>query len=528
MSSRNHLPQFTRKTPTFDQKVKQVVDTVGVQPRGVPSVDLTTRVAALEGTVSSGGTGPVAASRITGTISIANLPPTALERLVIVADDAARLALTAGTVQNGDTVKVTTSGKMWFVVNDALLGTGSAASAFEEYTVGTAASVPWAGITGKPSAFPPEAHTQDWSTITGRPSTFPPSAHTHAMSDITGLGSGLASLTADQTFTAENRFFYTGANTDKVWLSRVDSGPPELFNAWSYRSPLAVSMRSDVDVSTKSGNTDDGIAKFYYEVHGSTPAVWNGDNTAVAATGGIWPGVQIDMHKYKNSSAHCITASGVLHECDPNNGYPGYNEAGLYQGSMFNAGSYYGLLEGIGLQIYDTHDPLGEGLVAYRANARATAMTGMVLNLHKYSSTFDPGKYNTNGIIINSVGDYAIHRGINLSGGMYIGVDFREGNYLTSAVLMKEDQSIYWSYSGGGNKDMSIRMSPSGALQVRSHGFHADASLKVQDYYGVTKFQVAIMSSDPVYMMFDGALKQVRQGNPDSAGTGCRILYVPN
>src|SRR5699024_5215396 len=55
------------------------------------------------------------AAKLTGTIDIARLPATVVERLSVVANDAARLALTSAEVQNGDSVKVTETGKMYFV-----------------------------------------------------------------------------------------------------------------------------------------------------------------------------------------------------------------------------------------------------------------------------------------------------------------------------------------------------------------------------------------------------------------------------
>lgn len=92
--------------------------------------------------------GKVNASTINGTISVDNLPQGALERLVIVSSDAARYALRSTQVQVGDTVKVTATGKMYYVKDDTKL---ASALGYEEYTVGTAASVPWSGVTGKPS-----------------------------------------------------------------------------------------------------------------------------------------------------------------------------------------------------------------------------------------------------------------------------------------------------------------------------------------------------------------------------------------
>ncbi|KAA0573371.1 hypothetical protein [Azospirillum sp. Sh1] len=101
-----------------------------------PSVSMGTTVAS------------VPASAITGTISLSNLPAGALERLVVVANQAARYALTTATVQLGDTVKESDTGRMFYLKNEASIGS---AAGWEEYSVGSAASVPWTGITGRPT-----------------------------------------------------------------------------------------------------------------------------------------------------------------------------------------------------------------------------------------------------------------------------------------------------------------------------------------------------------------------------------------
>lgn len=98
-----------------------------------------------------------AAAKITGIINIENLPAAVQERLSIVTDNAALLALTEKEVQNGDSVKVTKFKAtdedtehmaLFFVKDSKALGT---MDAFEEYSVGAAASVPWSGVTGKPT-----------------------------------------------------------------------------------------------------------------------------------------------------------------------------------------------------------------------------------------------------------------------------------------------------------------------------------------------------------------------------------------
>lgn len=109
----------------------------------------------LTGTVASGVTVP--ASTISGTIGISNLPPSALERLIYVdleepdqeqPNKTSRLGLTTNDVQLGDTVKVVETGKMYMVVDTTKL---DLEAGYEVYTAGGASSVPWSGVTGKPS-----------------------------------------------------------------------------------------------------------------------------------------------------------------------------------------------------------------------------------------------------------------------------------------------------------------------------------------------------------------------------------------
>lgn len=93
------------------------------------------------------------ASKITsGIIDIDRLPKAALERMVVVADDTARFKLTTATAQVGDTVKVTATNKMYLVKDDSKLNTEDG---YEPYTASSASSVPWSGVTGKPSTFAP-------------------------------------------------------------------------------------------------------------------------------------------------------------------------------------------------------------------------------------------------------------------------------------------------------------------------------------------------------------------------------------
>ena len=103
------------------------------------------------------------ASKITtGTIDIARLPAGALPILKIVSNETARFALTSSDVQVGDTVQQTDTGLMYYVKDVTKL---NSADGYAVYTAGAATSVPWSGVTDKPSTYAPSAHDQASNTI---------------------------------------------------------------------------------------------------------------------------------------------------------------------------------------------------------------------------------------------------------------------------------------------------------------------------------------------------------------------------
>lgn len=122
----------------------------------------TPRVIAIAGAVSGSatfdGSGNISinsilsnfdASKIaSGTISIERLPKGALERLVKVANQTARFALTTADVQEGDTVQQMDTGIMYFVIDTTKL---NSEAGYNIYTAGSATSVPWSGVTGRPT-----------------------------------------------------------------------------------------------------------------------------------------------------------------------------------------------------------------------------------------------------------------------------------------------------------------------------------------------------------------------------------------
>lgn len=109
------------------------------------------------------------ASKInSGTIDLDRLPQGALDRLVKVADQSERFALTTASVQNGDTVQQLDTGLMYRVVDDTKL---NSEDGYAKYTADRASAVPWSGVTDKPQTFTPSSHTHTGSEITSKVST---------------------------------------------------------------------------------------------------------------------------------------------------------------------------------------------------------------------------------------------------------------------------------------------------------------------------------------------------------------------
>lgn len=85
-----------------------------------------------------------------GFVSLTQMNPAVIERVVVVPDEAGRYALTTAQVQNGDVVNQQSPApsSMWYVVDQTNLDN---ASGYLPFSSGVAASVAWSGITGKPA-----------------------------------------------------------------------------------------------------------------------------------------------------------------------------------------------------------------------------------------------------------------------------------------------------------------------------------------------------------------------------------------
>ena len=199
------------------------------------------------------------ASKLTsGTVDIARLPQGALERLVKVANEAARYALTTADVQLGDTVQQLDTGIMYAVTDADHL---DSAAGYTEYTAGTAASVPWSGVTGKPT-FAAVATSGAYSDLTGTP-TIP------TVNDAT--------LTIQQNGTTVDTFT-ANSSTDKTVNISVPTNTSELTNGAGY-------ITADYAVPRSGGAVMNGadlartVDNSTFELHGGTG--WNNGGTII-------------------------------------------------------------------------------------------------------------------------------------------------------------------------------------------------------------------------------------------------------
>lgn len=193
------------------------------------------------------------ASKLFGTIDIARLPHGALERCVIVTDDDARFKLTTADVQLGDTVKVDKTKTMYFVINESKL---NSEEGYSVYTAGTATSVPWSGVTEKPSSYPPASHNHDerYYTETEMNNKLAEKAtkvHTHTKSEV-GLGN--VDNTADATKSVKYAISAGSASSAAALTSNAGSSTQPVY--FSGGKPVACSYTLGKSVPADALFTD--------------------------------------------------------------------------------------------------------------------------------------------------------------------------------------------------------------------------------------------------------------------------------
>lgn len=270
--------------------------------------EMNTKLAGKANSSHSHGAGDISsvnASAIQGVIGLDHLPAGALERCKIVKDDTARFALTKTAVQTGDTVKVTDTGKMYFIVDDSKLSTEAG---YEVYTAGSATSVPWSGVTGKPSTFTPSAHKHTRSEITDFPTSMPASdvyawAKAASKPSYTKAEVGLGNV--DNTADANKSVKYANSAGSAIKLQTYKKGSTTETYGTDYL--LFAQWEDDSNVRFK---VDNYTVKVNYA-----------DNAGIAnsASSVDWSGVQNKPSTF-TPSAHTHTIANVTGLQDALNG----------------------------------------------------------------------------------------------------------------------------------------------------------------------------------------------------------------
>lgn len=297
------------------------------------------------------------ASKITsGTISIDRLPKAALERLIVVADDTARFALTTATVQSGDTVKVTSTGKMYLIKDESKL---SSEDGYEPYTASQASSVPWSGVTGKPSTFTPP--TSSATVLGGIKVGYTTSGKNYK---VQLDSSGNAYVNVPWT---DNNTTYNEATADTLGLVKI--GYAE--NGKNYPVELDGSGKMFVNVPWTDTNTTYGVVG----ANGSTGLVKNG-STVTSASG----------------YTACPIVSGVPYYKDTNTTYANMKAAtasaagaaGLVPAPA--AGKQTSFLRGDGTWVVPTNTTYG--LASTTANGLLRQLNGSTSNFMRGDGTW--------------------------------------------------------------------------------------------------------------------------------------------
>lgn len=297
------------------------------------------------------------ASKIaSGTISIDRLPKAALERLIVVADDTARFALTTATAQSGDTVKVTSTGKMYLIKDESKL---SSEDGYEPYTASQASSVPWSGVTGKPSTFTPP--TSSATVLGGIKVGYTTSGKNYK---VQLDSSGNAYVNVPWT---DNNTTYNQATADTLGLVKIGYDT----SGKNYAVVLDGNGKMYVNVPWTDTNTTYGVVG----ANGSTGLVKNG-STVTSASGYI----------------ACPIVSGVPYYKDTNTTYANMKAAtasaagaaGLVPAPA--AGKQTSFLRGDGTWVVPTNTTYG--LASTTANGLLRQLNGSTSNFMRGDGTW--------------------------------------------------------------------------------------------------------------------------------------------
>ena len=214
-------------------------------------------------------------------IPIEKIPAAALERLFVVDSQSAAMSV---DVQEGDVVQISSGGPMYFCVSESA---STFATKFKEFTAGSATSVPWSGVTGKPT-FATVATSGSYNDLTNKP-TIPSLSGYATQSWVTGQGYSTENtwrpVKVGSTTLNDSSTTLTIANGTGIGLS-FSNGTLTITNSApgsSYTLPVA---KNNVLGGIKTGYTESGGAEMaIYVLEDGTAYTLLKDTTVKTALG---------------------------------------------------------------------------------------------------------------------------------------------------------------------------------------------------------------------------------------------------
>lgn len=179
------------------------------------------------------------AEKLTGTIDanrlpeipIEKIPAAALERLFVVDSQSAAMSV---DVQEGDVVQIGSGGPMYFCVSESA---STFATKFKEFTAGSATSVPWSGVTGKPT-FATVATSGSYNDLTNKPTI--PSLSGYATQNWVTSQGYLTSIPAATSSTYGGiQIGYT--TSGRNYAVQLSNGKAYVYVPWTDSLPTATS-----------------------------------------------------------------------------------------------------------------------------------------------------------------------------------------------------------------------------------------------------------------------------------------------
>ncbi len=274
-----------------------------------------------------------------GIIDIKHIPKNAIEKVFTASNTTAMYALTSTDVQNGDVVHVTDTNKMYFVVDDTAL---SSSAGYQEFAAGTAASVAWGNITGRPDSTLLSKNSSTISLSTGTSNaiidvnlkTYDGSNGVLSTLTIPGAATNVAGLitTGEQTFAGKKTFNSTvnmttaviskrlnysgigtasGNNNYYIWMSSTGTkGVPLYASALTYNSSTKIleaiakqAAYDDSDTTTKISNK--------YVVYQSSGVYLNTTTNVMTLKNGDGDTSSVQIQNYYPSTISFSTATAA-------------------------------------------------------------------------------------------------------------------------------------------------------------------------------------------------------------------------